>query len=64
MRLEPIEKPRGLMMRLAFFMTRRQFGKVMTPVKVLYPRMPGAMRLSYEIAKFETKGLKLEPEFS
>lgn len=64
MRLERIEKPRGLMMRLAFFMTRRQFGKVMTPVKVLYPRMPGAMRLSYEIAKFETKGLKLEPEFS
>ncbi len=61
MRLEPIEKPKGLMMRLAFWMTRRQFGKVMTPMKVLYPRMPGAMKLSYEIQKFQTKGISLEP---
>jgi len=43
-------------------MTRRQFGKVMTPMKVLYPRMPGMMKLSYEIVKFETKGIRLEPE--
>jgi len=61
-RLEPIEKPKGLMMRIAFWMTRRQFGKVMTPMKVLYPRMPGMMKLSYEIVKFETKGNRLEAE--
>ncbi|TLZ40519.1 MAG: carboxymuconolactone decarboxylase family protein [Methanobacteriota archaeon] len=61
MRLEPIEKPKGLMMRMAFWMTRRQLGKVMTPMKVLYPRMPGMLRLSYEIQKFETKGIRLEP---
>jgi len=30
MRLEPIEKPKELMMRIAYWMTRRQFGKVMT----------------------------------
>lgn len=60
MRLEPIEKPKGLLMRIAFWMTRRQFGKVMTPMKVLYPRMPGMLKLSYEIAKFETKGIRLE----
>jgi alkylhydroperoxidase family enzyme len=60
MRLEPIEKPKGLMMRIAFWMTRRQFGKVLTAMKVLYPRMPGAMKLSYEIQKFEMKGLRIE----
>lgn len=61
MRLEPIDEPKGLLMRIAFAMTRRQFGKVMTPMKVLYPRMPGMLRLSYEIVKFETKGIRLEP---
>lgn len=61
MRLEPIEKPKGLLIRIAYWMTRRQLGKVMTPMKVLYPRMPGMLRLSYEIHKFETKGIRLEP---
>ena len=62
MRLKPIEKPVGLMMRIAFWMTRRQFGKVMTPMKVLYPRVPEMMKLGYEIVKFETKGIRLDPE--
>jgi alkylhydroperoxidase family enzyme len=61
MRLEPIEEPNGLLMRFAYWMTRRQLGKVMTPMKVLYPRMPGMLRLSYEIQKFETKGIRLDP---
>src|SRR2546426_5794055 len=61
MRLEPIEKPKGFPMRIAYWMTRRQLGKVMTPMKVLFPRMPGMLRLSYEITKFETKGIRLEP---
>ena len=60
MRLEPIEKPKGLMMRLAYFFTRRQFGKVMTPMKVIMARMPGSEKLSYEIAKFELKRISLE----
>ncbi len=61
MRLEPIEKPKGLMMRIAYWMTRRQLGKVMTPLKVVSARMPGSMRLSYEIQKFQMKGIRLEP---
>jgi alkylhydroperoxidase family enzyme len=61
MRLEPIEKPKGLMMRIAFWVTRRQLGKVITPMKVLYPRVPGMLKLSYEIQKFEMKGIRLEP---
>ena len=62
MRLEPIEKPKGLKMRLAYWMMRRQFGKVMTPMKVIVARMPEALRLSYEITKFEMKGIRLDPE--
>ena len=61
MRLEPIEKPKGLMMRIAYWMTRRQLGKVMTPLKVVSARMPGSLRLSYEIQKFQMKGIRLEP---
>jgi alkylhydroperoxidase family enzyme len=61
MRLEPIEKPKGLMMRIAFWMARRQLGKVITPMKVLYPRVPKMLKVSYEIQKFEMKGIRLEP---
>lgn len=38
--LPPIEKPRGLMLKLVYAMSRRQFGKVMTPLKVFVARMP------------------------
>jgi alkylhydroperoxidase family enzyme len=38
--LPPIEKPTGMMMNLVYGMTRRQFGKVLTPVKVFAARMP------------------------
>jgi alkylhydroperoxidase family enzyme len=61
MRLEPIERPRGLVMRIAYWTTRRRFGKVMTPMKVLTARIPKSARLTYEIVKFETKGIRLDP---
>ena len=38
--LSPIEKPNGLMMKLAYYFTRRQFGKVLTPLKVHNARLP------------------------
>lgn len=38
--LPPIEKPKNIMMKLVYYFTKRQFGKVMTPVKVVSPRMP------------------------
>ncbi len=61
MRLEPIERPRSLMLRFAFWMTRRQFGKVMTPMKVVATRMPRSTRMMYEIVKFDMNGLRLDP---
>jgi alkylhydroperoxidase family enzyme len=38
--LPPIEKPGGLMMKLVYYFTRRQFGKVLTPLKLYRARMP------------------------
>ena len=45
--LTPIEHPRGLMMKLAYFFTRKQFGKVLTPLKVHSARLPAAFGLFY-----------------
>lgn len=45
--LSPIEHPSGLMMKLAYFFTRRQFGKVLTPVKVHSARLPAAFGMFY-----------------
>ncbi|MDG7007906.1 MAG: carboxymuconolactone decarboxylase family protein [Nitrososphaerota archaeon] len=61
-RLEPIEEPEGFMMRIAYWGMKRQMGKVMTPVKVLTARMPGSLKFTNEIVKFETKKIRLRPE--
>ena len=45
--LAPIEKPRGLFMTLAYAMTRRRFGKVLTPLKVHSARLPPAFGIFY-----------------
>ena len=60
--LVPIEKPPGLMMKLAYYFTRRQFGKVLMPLKVHSARLPAAFGLFYaKIAKLDKK-LTLPPE--
>ena len=38
--LPPIERPKGLMMKLVYAMARRRFGQVLTPLKVHSARMP------------------------
>jgi alkylhydroperoxidase family enzyme len=54
--LPPIEQPEGLMMKLAYYFTRRQFGKVLTPVKVHSARLPSAFGLFYaKIGKLDQK---------
>jgi alkylhydroperoxidase family enzyme len=45
--LPPIEKPDGLMKKLAYYFTRKQFGKVSTPVKVHSAWLPAAFGLFY-----------------
>ncbi len=60
--LPPIENPHGPMMKFVYAMTRRQFGKVLTPVKVVSARMPLAFGMfSAKISKLDKK-LQLPPE--
>jgi hypothetical protein len=60
--LSPIENPQGLIMQLAYAMARRQFGKVITPLKVLSARLPPSFSLFYsKISKLDKK-LLLPPE--
>ncbi|HLN32609.1 MAG TPA: hypothetical protein VK395_33075 [Gemmataceae bacterium] len=60
--LPAIEKPQGLFMKLAYYVTRRQFGKVTTPLKVYAARLPAAFGLFYaKVAKLDKK-LLLPPE--
>jgi alkylhydroperoxidase family enzyme len=60
--LAPIEKPQGLIMKLAYAMTRRQFGRVLTPLKVVSARLPLAFALfTSKISKLDKK-LLLSPE--
>ena len=40
--LAPIEKPEGLMMKLVYYFSCRQFGRVLTPIKVYSARLPAA----------------------
>ncbi len=62
MRLAAIEKPPGLWMRIAYALSRRQLGTVISPLKVIYARAP---RLALPIALIThtiEKGLSLERE--
>ena len=45
--LPPIEKPNGLKMKLVYHFTRKQFGKVLTPLKVYSARLPASFGMFY-----------------
>ncbi|MBV8212459.1 MAG: carboxymuconolactone decarboxylase family protein [Verrucomicrobia bacterium] len=54
--LRPIEKPKGLIKNLVYSTLRRQFGKVLTPVKVHLARLPNAFGMFYgKIATLDKK---------
>jgi alkylhydroperoxidase family enzyme len=60
--LAPIEKPQTFMLKFVYSMARRQFGKVLTPIKVFVARMPLAFGQFYaQIGKLDRK-LTLTPE--
>jgi alkylhydroperoxidase family enzyme len=61
MRLAPIEKPRNLFVRLGYWWSTREFGKVIMPLKVIYARKPQMMLLAQMINRFEEKSVSLEP---
>ncbi len=54
--LPPVEKPRGLLVKVVYFFTRRQFGKVATPIAVFSARMPaGFLQFYGKISRLDKK---------
>ncbi len=62
MRLQPIEKPKGLKMKLAYWYCRKKLGKVIAPLSVVYTRVQKIMMAGLAISTFIEKGLSIEPE--
>jgi len=60
--LAPIEEPKSFMMKLAYYFTRRRFGKVLTPLKVHSARLPLAFGQFYGKVSELDKKLLLPPE--
>ena len=54
--LPHIEKPRGLMIRLVYYLTRRKFGKVPSPIRIHSARLPPAFGMFYgKVAQLDNK---------
>ena len=54
--LPPIEKPRGLLLKVLYFFSRRQFGKVATPIAVFSARMPTGFLMFYgKVSRLDKK---------
>lgn len=64
MRLTPIENPPGLMPKIAYWMAKRQLGKVIMPMKVVNARMPKSFKLAWEMVKLAEGGLSLDKEIA
>lgn len=55
MRLLPINKPSSLLLKLAYFFSKKKFGKVLAPLKVIYARSKPVMMASLKIINTEKK---------
>jgi alkylhydroperoxidase family enzyme len=54
-RLTPIEKPTSLLLKIAYYMSRKQFEKVIAPLRYIYSRSIPALMTSMKIYKSENK---------
>ncbi|MEO6026669.1 MAG: carboxymuconolactone decarboxylase family protein [Candidatus Binatia bacterium] len=64
MRLAPIETPPDLIGKIAYWMTKRRLGKVITPMKVIYARLPALFRHAYQQIQIVERKISLDPEIS
>ena len=60
--LPPVEKPKGLFLKVMYFFMRRQFGRVMTPIAVFSARMPVQFLSFYGKVSRLDKKLRLPSE--
>lgn len=61
MRLKPIENPPSLLLKIAYWFSRRQYGKVLSPLKVIYSRKWALLPFAMKIDKFTEKQNSLSP---
>lgn len=55
MRLSPIDEPKSLLLKLAFYLSRKKFGKVLAPLRFIYSRSTPIMMASLKISSTEKK---------
>lgn len=55
MRLTPIEHPDQLILKIAYYLSKKQFGKVIAPLRYIYSRSVPALMTSVKIYKSENK---------
>lgn len=49
--MKPIEKPKNLLIRIAYKLARKRFGKVISPLKTIYSRRPALLGFSLKIER-------------
>lgn len=62
MKLQPIQKPKSLKLKLAYWLTKKQIGKVITPMKVVYARKPALIGFVQKLLNIDGKKLVISPE--
>ena len=62
MRIEAVENPSNPLLKIAYWFSKKQFGKVLTPLKIIYSRKFPLLRFAMKIAKFEEKQNSLAPD--
>lgn len=61
MRLTPVDRPKSLWLKLAFYISKKQFGKVIAPLRFIYARSKPVMMASFKIITTDRK-LRLPKE--
>ncbi|MBY0383734.1 carboxymuconolactone decarboxylase family protein [bacterium] len=62
--LSEIENPKQFMMKVAYFFSRKIFGKVIMPMKVIYARNPALLKVTMKITKILEKNMSISSEMT
>ncbi len=55
MRLQPINHPQSVILKIAYFVSKRQFGKVLSALRIIYARSKPIMMASLKVISTEKK---------
>ncbi|SHI58147.1 hypothetical protein SAMN05444280_103199, partial [Tangfeifania diversioriginum] len=55
MRIKPIEKPKAIFLKLVYWITKKQYGKVISPIKTIYSRSRPLLFFGKKIIDTEKK---------